>query len=86
MAKGANASLLLARLLRSSMAHAMLADHILFLDGEAIIVDKPSRLPVDPPRDGSLSLELRPNGRKPAAQSVVRIAKCLHCLEYYTTA
>lgn len=57
MAKGANASLLLARLLRSSMAHAMLADHILFLDGEAIIVDKPSGLPVDPPRDGSLSLE-----------------------------
>ena len=35
----------------------MLADHILFLDGEAIIVDKPSGLPVDPPRDGSLSLE-----------------------------
>lgn len=39
------------------MACAMLADHILFLDGEAIIVDKPSGLPVDPPRDGSLSLE-----------------------------
>lgn len=39
------------------MARAMLADHILFLDGEAIIVDKPSGLPVDPPRDGSLSLE-----------------------------
>jgi len=35
----------------------MLADHVLFLDGEAIIVDKPSGLPVDPPRDGSLSLE-----------------------------
>lgn len=35
----------------------MLADHILFLDGEAIIVDKPSGLPVDPPRDGALSLE-----------------------------
>jgi tRNA pseudouridine32 synthase/23S rRNA pseudouridine746 synthase len=39
------------------MARAMLADHVLFLDGEAIIVDKPSGLPVDPPRDGSLSLE-----------------------------
>lgn len=39
------------------MARTMLADHVLFLDGEAIIVDKPSGLPVDPPRDGSLSLE-----------------------------
>lgn len=35
----------------------MLADHILFIDGEAIVVDKPAGLPVDPPRDGSLSLE-----------------------------
>lgn len=35
----------------------MLVDHVLFLDGEAIIVDKPAGLPVDPPRDGSLSLE-----------------------------
>lgn len=34
----------------------LLTDHILFLDGEAIIIDKPSGLPVDPPRDGSLSL------------------------------
>jgi tRNA pseudouridine32 synthase/23S rRNA pseudouridine746 synthase len=33
-----------------------LADNILFIDGEAIIVDKPSGLPVDPPRDGSLSI------------------------------
>lgn len=36
---------------------AMLADRILFIDGEAIIVDKPAGLPVDPPRDGSLSVE-----------------------------
>jgi tRNA pseudouridine32 synthase/23S rRNA pseudouridine746 synthase len=35
----------------------MLADRILFIDGEAIIVDKPAGLPVDAPRDGSLSLE-----------------------------
>ena len=35
----------------------LLVDSILFLDGEAIIVDKPSGLPVDPPRDGSLSVE-----------------------------
>lgn len=35
----------------------MLADHILFIDGEAIILDKPAGLPVDAPRDGSTSLE-----------------------------
>ena len=35
----------------------MLADHVLFIDAEAIVIDKPSGLPVDPPRDGGLSLE-----------------------------
>ena len=35
----------------------MLSDHVLFIDGEAIILDKPAGLPIDPPRDGSLSLE-----------------------------
>ncbi|MCC2601848.1 RluA family pseudouridine synthase [Sphingopyxis yananensis] len=35
----------------------LLSDHVLFLDGEALVIDKPSGLPVDPPRDGSLSLE-----------------------------
>lgn len=35
----------------------MLADHVLFIDGEALVVDKPAGLPVDPPRDGALSLE-----------------------------
>ena len=35
----------------------MLKDHILFLDGEAIVIDKPAGLPVDPPRNGSISLE-----------------------------
>ncbi|CAN5371471.1 RNA pseudouridine synthase [soil metagenome] len=34
-----------------------LADHVLFIDGEAIVLDKPAGLPVDAPRDGSLSLE-----------------------------
>jgi tRNA pseudouridine32 synthase/23S rRNA pseudouridine746 synthase len=34
-----------------------LADRVIFIDGEAIILDKPAGLPVDPPRDGSLSLE-----------------------------
>lgn len=35
----------------------MLADRTLFIDAEAIVVDKPAGLPVDRPRDGSLSLE-----------------------------
>lgn len=35
----------------------MIQDHVLFIDGEAIIIDKPAGLPVDPPRDGSISLE-----------------------------
>lgn len=34
-----------------------LTDRVIFMDGEAIILDKPAGLPVDPPRDGSLSLE-----------------------------
>lgn len=35
----------------------MLKDRILFLDGEAVVIDKPAGLAVDPPRDGGLSLE-----------------------------
>lgn len=35
----------------------MLGDRVLFLDGEALIIDKPAGLPVDPPRDGAISLE-----------------------------
>ncbi|WP_374942533.1 RluA family pseudouridine synthase [Sphingomonas sp.] len=35
----------------------MHGDHVLFLDGEALVIDKPAGLPVDKPRDGSLSLE-----------------------------
>lgn len=34
----------------------MLADTLLFIDGEAIVIDKPAGLAVDPPRDGSPSL------------------------------
>jgi tRNA pseudouridine32 synthase/23S rRNA pseudouridine746 synthase len=34
-----------------------LTDRVLFIDGEAIVIDKPAGLPVDPPRDGGLSLE-----------------------------
>ncbi len=34
-----------------------ITDRVLFIDGEAIILDKPAGLPVDPPRDGGLSME-----------------------------
>lgn len=37
-------------------ARMLLSERVLFLDGEALVIDKPSGLPVDPPRDGSLSL------------------------------
>jgi tRNA pseudouridine32 synthase/23S rRNA pseudouridine746 synthase len=36
---------------------ALLSDLVLFIDGEAIILDKPAGLPVDAPRDGAMSLE-----------------------------
>jgi len=35
----------------------MESERVLFLDGEALVIDKPAGLPVDRPRDGSLSLE-----------------------------
>lgn len=35
----------------------MLNDRVLFLDGEALVIDKPAGLPVDRPRDGAISLE-----------------------------
>jgi tRNA pseudouridine32 synthase / 23S rRNA pseudouridine746 synthase len=34
----------------------LLSERILFLDGEALVIDKPAGLPVDAPRDGALSL------------------------------
>ena len=34
----------------------LLADRILFIDAEAMVIDKPPGLPVDPPRDGALSV------------------------------
>jgi tRNA pseudouridine32 synthase/23S rRNA pseudouridine746 synthase len=37
----------------------ILADQILFIDAEAIIVDKPAGLPVDPPRRGGQSIMSR---------------------------
>src|SRR3546814_2110543 len=35
----------------------LLSDRVLLLGGEALVIDKPDGLPVDPPRDGALSLE-----------------------------
>jgi tRNA pseudouridine32 synthase/23S rRNA pseudouridine746 synthase len=35
----------------------MLKDRVLFIDGEALVIDKPAGLPVDRPRDRSQSLE-----------------------------
>lgn len=37
----------------------MLSDHILFIDGEALVLDKPAGLPVDPPRRGGESIAAR---------------------------
>ncbi len=42
---------------RPKPALSPLSDRVLYIDGEAMILDKPAGLPVDPPRDGSLSLE-----------------------------
>jgi tRNA pseudouridine32 synthase / 23S rRNA pseudouridine746 synthase len=39
------------------MAPPDLADRVLFIDGEALILDKPAGLPVDEPRDRSPSVE-----------------------------
>ncbi|GGB16174.1 RNA pseudouridine synthase [Sphingomonas metalli] len=35
----------------------MEGERVLFIDGEALVIDKPAGLPVDRPRDGSISLE-----------------------------
>ena len=37
----------------------MLSDRILFIDGEAIVLDKPAGLPVDPPKRGGISIVSR---------------------------
>src|SRR5438309_2668333 len=41
------------------MAAAMLSDGILFIDAEAIVLDKPAGLPVDAPRRGGDSIAAR---------------------------
>ena len=50
----------------------MLEDRILYIDGEAIVLDKPAGLPVDPPRRGGDSIvsrldELRCGFKRPPA-------------------
>src|SRR5215210_5731603 len=37
----------------------ILTDYILFIDAEAIVIDKPAGLPVDPPRRGGESIVSR---------------------------
>ncbi len=39
------------------MGEAMFKDRVLFIDGEALVIDKPAGLPVDRPRDRAESLE-----------------------------
>src|SRR5215218_9850369 len=41
------------------MAAAMLEDRIIFIDAEAIVLDKPAGLPVDAPRRGGESIAAR---------------------------
>jgi tRNA pseudouridine32 synthase / 23S rRNA pseudouridine746 synthase len=54
------------------MARAVLSDRILFIDAEALVLDKPAGLPVDAPRRGGDSIagrldELRCGFRRPPA-------------------
>ena len=46
-----------------------LEDRILFVDGEAIVIDKPEGLPVDAPRAGGDSIEARIDELKPGLQA-----------------
>ena len=39
------------------METVILSERVLFIDAEALVIDKPTGLPVDPPRDGAMSLE-----------------------------
>src|SRR6476646_3190569 len=43
------------------LREAMLSDRILFIDGEALVIDKPAGLPVDAPRRGGESVVARIN-------------------------
>lgn len=60
----------------------MLSDRILFIDGGAIVVDKPAGLAVDPPRDGSLSVE---NHLESLAFGFRRWPKAVHRLDRDTS-
>lgn len=60
----------------------LLQDRVLFIDGEAIVVDKPAGLPVDPPRDGALSFE---NHREALAFGFKRWPTAVHRLDRDTS-
>src|SRR5687767_11229266 len=49
----------IASALRATQERPVLEDRILFIDGEAIIIDKPAGLPVDTPKRGGTSIESR---------------------------
>lgn len=60
----------------------MLTDRVLFLDGEALVIDKPAGLPVDPPRDGGISLD---NHKAALAFGFQRWPEAVHRLDRDTS-
>ncbi len=60
----------------------LLSDHILYIDGDAIVIDKPAGLPVDAPRNGGPSVETRIDELKVGFQ---RNPVAMHRLDTDTT-
>ena len=60
----------------------LLADRVLFIDAEAMILDKPHGLPVDPPRDGALSVASHLESMR---FSYVRVPQPVHRLDRDTS-
>jgi tRNA pseudouridine32 synthase / 23S rRNA pseudouridine746 synthase len=60
----------------------LLVDRVLFIDAEALVVDKPAGLPVDAPRDGALSVE---NHITALCFGFVRIPLSVHRLDRDTS-
>lgn len=60
----------------------LLSERVIFIDGEAIVVDKPAGLAVDAPRDGSLSVE---NHLESLAFGFRRLPQAVHRLDRDTS-
>ncbi|NCP11393.1 MAG: RNA pseudouridine synthase [Sphingomonadales bacterium] len=60
----------------------MLDERVLFIDGEAIVLDKPAGLPVTPPQNGGMSLE---NHRQSLAFGFHRWPNAVHRLDRDTS-